>query len=103
MTGEEWTRYLASLATDLQTLAANIMRRVTRLLNKERIAILDDIQRMERGQARNADRINEVEQHQYRYVAQQDRLEERVQEVETKVQALAEALARLQAGPDGDG
>ncbi len=103
MTGEEWTRYLAGLPAELQALAANIMRRISRLLNKERISVLDEIQRIERKQDMTRDRTAQVEGFQLRYVAQQDRLEERTDMLEVKVEALAAALAALQAdrGPDG--
>jgi chromosome segregation ATPase len=103
MTGEEWARYVERLSGEWREFAQNVMLRVSRIINRDRNLMLEDIQRIERRLNEHSHRWQQMEFDVNRYVAQQDRLEERITMAEELIAALAEQLARLQAREAGDG
>jgi hypothetical protein len=77
---QAWTVFLDRLPLDLRDAAQVIMQRITTLLEKERLACLADVQRVERRQSRSAERIDDLQLRLDRY--EQDRLDEARVEIE---------------------
>jgi hypothetical protein len=102
MTGEEWARYVEHLSGEWRQFAENVMLRVSRIVNRDRNMVLQDLQRQERRTNENSARWRDIEKDLSRYVAQQDSLEERVVAQGEQIRALAEQLARVQRSHGDD-
>lgn len=82
MNDQSWVAFLDALAPEQRDLAQIIMQRITTLLEKERSACLVDVQRIERRQVRNAERIDTQHQALDDMIGQIQELEARVTELE---------------------
>lgn len=101
MTGEEWNLFLAQLDASDRALAEAIMSRIGRLLNRDRHDMLQTVQRLERRQDHISQRVLDVQESVNRYVAQQDRLEELLQQLAQTLVDVQATLAQSRQAGDG--
>jgi hypothetical protein len=62
MNREEWIAFLSTLDEKCRRLSQSIILRAQHILNKDRIAYLDDIQRVERRQTALKDELRYLEE-----------------------------------------
>lgn len=97
MSREAWGLYVAELPDELRSLAQRLMNRIEQLINRDRIDLLDAIRRSEGRLTMQSDRIGDVDDRLRRALADQDRIEERLEFVEQQCRGLVQSVADLHA------
>lgn len=102
MAREQWALYVASLPDYLRDFAQKLTNRIEQLLNKDRISLLEAVQRVERLHDALGTRQAAIVERLDRTDAFQERIEERLELAEVKLDGLARRMADMQRADDED-